>query len=110
MTENIDQNQDTTFDPGLAKYIESNLQAQEEAKLTDDQWVEKTWDFLTVITNKIENLPQEIQQQIVELGKKLASVGAAYQHDQSRHHYPPVSPAKLAMITQLKAQSAGAGK
>ena len=48
--------------------------------LSKEELVEKSWDFLTHITEKVSLLPETTQQKILDIGRQLAKSGAAYGH------------------------------
>ncbi|MGB4191250.1 MAG: hypothetical protein WBJ81_01705 [Rickettsiales bacterium] len=76
------------------------------SKIPKEEWEERSWDFLTIITEIVEALPKEIQTRIVELGRQLAQIGASYNHDSSKPHRPPLSPAKQLAAKEQKSGNA----
>lgn len=97
-------------DDGLTKYAESNLQSLQNPKLSQEEWIERSWAFLTAITDLVEKLPKDVQDKILECGRQLASIGASYNHDDKKPHRPPISPAKMAAMNELKTQASGASQ
>lgn len=85
---------------GLAKATESSLRHIEDSK---EEALERSWDFLTYITEKVSTLPPELQDRILELGKKLSEAGTSYNHMVPNPHRRKESPAKVAAL------SAGSG-
>jgi len=111
MAEEQSSTQDVqVMDPALARFLEFTAEAESAEKLSEDEWVEKTWDFLTNITDLVEKLPQEVQKNIIEIGRVLSKSGTSYLHDAARHHYPPKSPAKMAMMNELKKKFSSSAK
>lgn len=78
------------------------------SKIPKEEWEERSWDFLTIITERVESFPQEVQKRIVELGKQLALIGASYNHDSNKPNRPPISPAKQLAAKQQKSGNAAA--
>lgn len=78
------------------------------SKIPKEEWEERSWDFLTIITERVESLPQEVQTRIVELGKQLSQTGASYNHDSNKPNRPPISPAKQLAAKQQKSGNAAA--
>ena len=82
---------------GLAKAAASIVQIEDP-----EEALERSWDFLTYVTEKVSVLPQEVQDNIMEIGKQLSAAGASYNHTIPNPHRRPRSPAKEAALGQQK--------
>ncbi len=68
---------------GIEKLASSNYAetyGENLENLSKEELIEKSWDFLTHITEKVSVLPEDTQQKILDIGKQLAKSGAAYGH------------------------------
>lgn len=69
----------------------------EKVKVEDpEEALERSWDFLTYVTEKVSVLPQSEQDKIMEIGKQLSAAGASYNHMVPNPNRRPRSPAKEA--------------
>ncbi len=48
--------------------------------LSKEELIERSWDFLTHITERVSTLPEATQQKILDIGRQLSKSGAAYGH------------------------------
>lgn len=71
---------------------------QDDAKISNEEWVEKTWVFLDEITAAVEKFSQADKDVVYASGKGLLAAGTSYNHDASRPKKPPISPAKIASL------------
>ncbi len=78
---------------GLVRAVESELRHNQET-LSKEEAVERSWEFLTNITERVSRLPPELQDKIMQMGKKLSESGAIYNHVVPSNQKLPKSPAK----------------
>lgn len=74
---------------GAAKAADSIAQIEDP-----EERLERSWDFLTYITEKVSALPQDVQDKIMEIGRQLSAAGTSYNHTVPNPHRKPRSPAK----------------
>jgi len=57
-----------------------------EPQNKEPQKEDNSWKFLIEVTRVILQLPQEVQNSILELGRKLKNLGVGYVHDAEREN------------------------
>lgn len=77
----------------LAKATDSAPQVDSE-----EERLERSWDFLTYVTEKVSALPQSEQDKIMAIGKQLSAAGTSYNHTVPNPNRNPRSPAKEAAL------------
>jgi len=85
---------------------------QKPKELTYEEKVNKSWEYLNVTANKVANLPSDVQEHIVKLGRVLNEFKMVYIHVIDEGAQVKQSPAKVAAAA-LEAyeakQTGGAG-
>jgi hypothetical protein len=89
-------------DDGFARYKESVKKASQE------ELIERSWEFLTEITEKVVTMRQEVNNNILEHGRRLNKNEMAYIHIVPDDNPLPLSPAKAAAAN--KEQPGGENK
>jgi hypothetical protein len=84
----------------LAKDADSTPQANSE-----EERLERSWDFLTDVTEKVSSLPQSEQDKIINIGRQLSAAGASYNHTVPSPDRRTRSPAKEAAKSAKKSAS-----
>lgn len=90
-------------DGTIIKTAESNT-GQNQNNLSKEEVVERSWDFLTNITEKVSSMPYDAQRKIIDIGKRMSQSGATYNHlvpGSTKHR---TSPAKEAAKKALEAE------
>ena len=82
---------------GLERATKSSLQHISES-LSKEEMIERSWDFLTFITEKVALLPQEQQEKIIQLGRQLSAAGTSYNHTIENPYRRKASPALEATV------------
>jgi hypothetical protein len=80
---------------------------EELNKMPTEEQVEKSWEFLTTITEQVEALPEEEQKKIKAAGTGL--IECSYAHDDEPAHTPAMGQAKKdAELAKSKSAAAAA--
>jgi len=95
--------------PNNKKENESDDNSGKKIQSTQEYIIEKSWFFLTKITEAVSLLSESIQARITEIGKVLAKNNVNYVHVVSSGSKVPISPAKSAALNAaaLAAQQTG---
>lgn len=71
--------------------------ADDSIKLTSEQKLEMSWNFLDDITQKVIELKEQVNEQIIQCGKTLNGAEVTYVHVVQEGPNFPRSPAKEAL-------------